>query len=85
MRCASFRLFVLILPGQESTLFPMKGSGRTGRIQPSGFAAGTNTDGQAHHLLVQSVVSWFFLGHCGPSSKHRVGRGGDCIGLSSCR
>ena len=62
-RCASLRLLVLILPGQGSTLFSMKGSSRTGTIQPSRFVAGTNTDGRAHRLLVQHTVSRF----CGSS------------------
>ena len=39
MQCALLRLLVLILPGWGSTSFPMKGSGRTGRIQPSGLQA----------------------------------------------
>ena len=31
------------------------------RIQPDGFTASTNADGQAHSLLVQYTVPWFFL------------------------
>ena len=52
-QCVSFRLFVLTLPGWGPTSFSMRGSSRTGRIQPSGFTASANTDGRAHCLLVQ--------------------------------
>ena len=85
MWCVSFRLFVLTIPGWGPTLFSMRGSGRTGRIQLSGFTASTNADSQAHHLLVQCAVPWFFMGHCGLSGKRQAGGGGDCISWSGYR
>ena len=85
MWCASFRLFVLTIPGWGPTSFSTRGSGSTGRIQPSGFTADANTDGQAHCLLMLFVVLWFFMGHCGLSSKCWAGGGGDCIVWSSYR
>ena len=70
---ASFRFLALILPGWGPTSYLRKGGGRTGRIQPDGFTAQTNTDGQSHSLLVQRSVLWFFLGHHGLMGRCQAG------------
>ena len=45
MQSTSTGLLAFIVPGWGPTSLPKRGGGRTVRIQPNGFTAGTNADG----------------------------------------
>ena len=85
--CDVRHLDFLSLPFLDGELlrFPREEVAELGGSSRVGFTADANVNGQAHCLLMQRVVPWFFMGHCGPSSEHWAGGGGDCIDWSGYR